>query len=393
MIDFKAQAEALKDEVIAFRRDFHKHPEIGFEEVRTAGIVAGELQKLGLEVQTGIGKTGVVGILEGAMDGPTILFRADMDALMVQEDNDVEYASSIPGKMHACGHDAHTAIALGVAKVFATQRAKMAGRIKFVFQPAEEIGTGATAMIADGVLENPRPDVSLGLHVWNSMPFGYVGVTDGPSMAGASGFDIKITGLGGHGAQPETTVDPVVCATQLINAWQTIVSRNISPLDTAVISVTQMKASDAFNIIPESVTLVGTTRAFTIEVRDLIETRMRDIADSLCAAMGCKAEFNATHDTKPVENDAQVAIQVRKAFSRLMPAEHIITDERTMGGEDMSFLMEDIPGTFVFLGSKNDERGLNYSHHHPRFDIDEDCLPFGVELMSAAIASYVIPEK
>jgi amidohydrolase len=392
MIDFKAQAEALKDEVIAFRRDFHKHPEIGFEEIRTAGIIAGELQNLGLEVQTGIGKTGVVGILEGAKDGPTVMYRADIDALPMQEANDVEYASTIPGKMHACGHDSHAAIGLGIAKLYAANRDKMAGRIKFVFQPAEELGAGAKAMIEDGVLESPRPDVALGLHVWNSMPIGLVGVTEGPSMASASTFDITINGVGGHGAHPDDTADPVICAAQLITAWQTIVSRNVSPLDTAVISVTKMKGSDAFNIIPDKVELGGTTRAFKPEVRDLIEKRMHEIADSLCAAMGCKAELTIRHLIPPVENDSKVAARVRKTFANIMPAEKILTEERTMGAEDMAYLIEDIPGTFVFLGSMNEELGRNFSHHHPRFDIDEDCLASGVALLSAAIADYVMPE-
>jgi amidohydrolase len=392
MIDFKAEAEAVNDEVVAFRRDFHKHPEIAFEEVRTSGVVADELTKLGLEVQTGIGQTGVVGILEGAQDGPTILYRADMDALPMQEENEVDYASVIPGKMHACGHDAHTAIGLGVAKIMTQHREKIAGRIKFVFQPAEEAVGGAKAMVADGVLENPRPDVSLGLHVWNSMPIGKVGITNGPSMAGASTFDLVINGKGGHGAAPHTTADPVICAAQLIMAFQTIVSRNVDPLDSAVVTVTRMKASDAYNIIPAQVELAGTVRTYTIEVRDLIERRMNEIATNLCLAMGCQAEFTMEHHVLPVENHPDVAARVQKVAGTLFDADKILTDERTMGSEDVGLLMDDVPGTFVFLGSMNEERGLNFGHHHPRFDIDEDSLASGVALMTAALADYLISE-
>jgi amidohydrolase len=393
MADYRALAEAMKDELIAFRRDFHKHPELAFEEVRTSGIVADELNKLGLEVQTAVGKTGVVGILEGAQDGPTVLYRADMDALPMQELNQTDYVSVHPGKMHACGHDAHTAIGLGVARLMTEQRDKLAGRIKFVFQPAEEVVGGAKAMIADGILENPRPDVSLGLHVWNSMELGKVAVTDGPSMAGSAVFDIIITGIGGHGAAPHDAADPVICAAQMITALQTIVSRNVDPLDTAVVSVTKMQASDAYNIIPEQVKLAGTVRTFKLEVRDLIERRMNEICRSLAAAMGCKAELDFRYNTLPVANHPEVAARVRTVFERLVDADKIITDERTMGSEDVGMMMDDIPGTFVFLGSANDERELNYPHHHPRFDIDEDCLPLGVALMSAALAEYLVPDQ
>ena len=392
MVDFRALAEAMKDELITFRRDFHKHPEIAFEEARTSGIVADELNKLGLEVQTGVGMTGVVGILEGPKDGPTVLYRADMDALPMQEINETDYASVYPGKMHACGHDAHTAIGLGVAKLMTEQRDKLAGRIKFVFQPAEEVVGGAKAMIADGILENPRPDVSLGLHVWNSMELGQVAVTDGPSMAGSAVFDITITGKGGHGAAPHDAADPVICAAQMITALQTVVSRNVDPLDTAVVSVTKMQASDAYNIIPEQVKLAGTVRTFKIEVRDLIERRMDEICQSLAVAMGCAAELDFRYNTLPVANDPNVAARVRNVFEQMIDPDKIITDERTMGSEDVGMMMDDIPGTFVFLGSANDERELNYPHHHPRFDIDEDSLPLGVALMSAVLADYLMPD-
>lgn len=392
MVDFKAEAQAVHAGVVAFRRDFHKYPEVAFEEVRTAGIVADELQKLGIAVQTGIGKTGVVGLLEGASDGPTILYRADMDALRMQEANEVDYASVIPNQMHACGHDAHTAIALGVAKVMAKHRDKLAGRIKFVFQPAEEIVGGAHAMVADGVLENPRPDVTLGLHVWNSMPVGQVAVTDGPSMAGSSTFDIVIAGKGGHAAAPHASIDPVICAAHLITALQTVISRNVDPQDAAVLTVTRMKASDAYNIIPAQVELAGTVRTFKTEVRDIIERRMGELSKSLCAAMGCEATFTMRHNTPPVANNPLVAARVRSVLGRWVEPENLLTDETTMGSEDVAFLMDDIPGTFVFLGSMNEEKGLNAPHHHPKFDVDEESLLLGIWWMAAVLADYLMPE-
>ncbi len=390
MIDFKQEAEALREKVVAFRRDFHKHPEIAFEEVRTSGIVADELRRLGLEVQTGVGKTGVIAILEGNTDGPTVLVRADMDALPIQEENQTEYASQYAGKMHACGHDGHTAIALGVANLFAKYRDNIKGRIKFVFQPAEEIGSGATAMIKDGALENPRPDVSLGLHLWNTMPLGTLGVADGPVMAGSSSFGMTITGKGGHAAIPHSCIDPVPVGAQIILALQTIVSRNISPQDSAVVSITKMSASDAYNIIPESVQLAGTFRFFRVETRDLIEKRIREIATGIATAMNCTVEFWFHHATIPVVNHPDVSAKARETFKKIVPAELHMHQEPTTGGEDMAFFMHDVPGMFFFVGSANAERGLNYGHHHPKFDFDEEVLPLSVALLASAVADYVM---
>ena len=271
----------MRGELIARRRDFHRHPELAFEEIRTAGIVANELRDLGLEVQMGVGQTGVVAMLEGAQDGPTVLVRADMDALPVQEANQTDYVSTVAGKMHACGHDGHTTIALAVARLLSEQRDEMAGRVKFVFQPAEEIGRGAKAMIKDGVLQDPKPDVSLGLHLWNSLPLGVLGVADGPIMAGSSNFDIKITGKGGHAALPHLNIDPVACAAQVVTALQTIVSRSLDPFGTAVVSVTYVRAGDAYNVIPQDVLLRGTFRACLPEVRELVEKLLREITESV----------------------------------------------------------------------------------------------------------------
>lgn len=391
-IDFRADAEALRDELIARRRDFHMHPELAFEEVRTAGIVAQELTALGLEVQAGVGKTGVVGMLEGDKDGPTILVRADMDALPILEENEASYASQSPGKMHACGHDGHTTIALGVAKLLSQHRDKIAGRIKFVFQPAEEIVGGARAMIADGVLTDPRPDVTLGLHLWNSMPLGILGVGEGPVMAGSSVFTLKITGKGGHAASPHQSVDPVVCAAQIITAFQTIVSRNNDPLDGLVISVTWLHTGTAFNIIPQDVELRGTMRFFKLEVRELLERRMQEIAEGIAAAMGCVAEMHIEHNVLPVVNNPDVTQRAREVFKKYVGESGLNTIERTMGAEDVGLLMDDIPGTYFFLGAAVPNQEDYYGHHHPKFDFDENALPLGVALLTAAVADYVLPD-
>ncbi|MEP7292017.1 MAG: M20 family metallopeptidase [Chloroflexota bacterium] len=391
-IDFKAEAEAMRDELIARRRDFHQHPELAFEEVRTAGIVARELTELGLEVQAGIGKTGVIGLLEGAHEGPTILVRADMDALPILEENDVEYASTVPGKMHACGHDAHTAIALGVAKLLSARRDQIAGRVKFVFQPAEEVGRGAQAMVDDGALSDPKPDYSVGLHVWNGMPTGELGVADGPIMAGASIFTIRVTGKGSHAASPHLGVDPVVCAAQIVTAFQTIVSRSVDPLETIVLSVTNIHAGEAFNVIPQFAELRGTVRYYKAEVFELVSTRMREIAENIAAAMRCTADVSISGMTTPVENDPEVSAKLRDLFVPLFGAENMHLDERTMGSEDVGLFMGEIPGMYVFLGAKDETRDAYYGHHHPRFSIDENALPLGVALLSMAVASYVLPE-
>ncbi len=391
-IDFKTEAEALRDELVARRRDFHRHPELGFEEVRTAGIVADELARLGMEVQTGVGRTGVVALLEGDQDGPTVLVRADMDALPIQEENTSEYASTVPGKMHACGHDGHTAIALGVARLLSQHRSQIAGRVKFVFQPAEEIAGGAKAMVADGVLRDPRPDVSVGLHLWNGMPLGKLGVADGPVMAGSSEFTLKITGKGGHAASPHLTIDPVVCAAHVITAFQTIASRSINPLDSAVVSAAYLRAGTAFNVIPQDVEVRGTIRIFRREVRDLVERRMHEISQGIAGAMGCTAELYINHQLLPVVNHPEVGARLRGLFQQFVGDEGLDMTERTMGAEDVGLLMDDIPGMYFFLGAKVPDQEVYYGHHHPKFDFDENALPLGVALLSAAVAEYVLSE-
>jgi amidohydrolase len=392
LIDFKPTIRARQEVWIARRRDLHRHPELGFNEVRTAGIVAAELMRLGLEIRTGVGKTGVIGLLEGEADGPTVLVRCDMDALPIHEENEVEYASQTPGTMHACGHDGHTAIALAVAELLSAHRARIAGRIKFVFQPAEEIGLGANAMIADGALLDPAPEVALGLHLWNETPVGSVAITDGPMMASAGDFTIRVHGKGGHGGLPHETRDPIYAAAQIVTGLQSIVSRNVRPVDVAVVSVTKIQAGDSFNVIPQFAEMRGTIRSFRDDVRQAVEARMREIAQGIAVALGCTAALEFKALTLPLVNSAEVNDRLRSVFARVAPGVKLISGYQTMAAEDMSYFLNAVPGTFFFVGSANPERQLDYPHHHPRFDFDEAAIPLAVELMASAVASYVLPE-
>lgn len=392
-IDWMSRAQAMRNELVERRRDFHRHPELAFEEIRTAGIVARELSAFGLEVTAGVGKTGVVGILEGQREGPTVMVRCDMDALPITEANTTDYISETPGKMHACGHDGHTAIALGVAKMLTEQRESLAGRIKFVFQPAEEVAAGANAMIADGVLENPAPDVCLGLHLFNELPFGEIGLTDGPSYASSADWKIVVKGSGGHGALPEQARDPIVAGAQIVNALQTIVSRNVSALDTAVVSVTMFNAGYARNVIPSQAELAGTFRTYMQQTHELVDRRLREIASGIAQSLECVADIETRQLTPPLLNDPKVLAQLREAYSQInapMPI-HYLNAVRTMGSEDMAIFLQKVPGTYLFVGSADSARHLDFPHHHPRFDFNEDALPLAAGLLATAIASYVVP--
>ncbi len=388
-IDLLSEAEQLFEYTRGLRRDFHRHPELGFQEVRTAGIVARELAALGLEVSSGIAETGVIALVEGEQPGPVALLRFDMDALPIQEQNQVEYASEKAGVMHACGHDGHTAIGLTVARLLGAQRAGLHGTAKLVFQPAEEGLGGAKRMVDEGVLENPRPDLSLSLHLWNERPLGWLGISDGPTMAAAEIFKLRLTGRGGHGAVPNLAIDPVAAAAQVISALQSVVARNVSPLDAAVISVTTVQAGGAFNVIPSEAVLQGTIRTFKPEVRKRVLERFEQVVGGVAGAMECQAEIELKGITPAVVNDARIAARVQAAAERLFPESPVATGFSTMGSEDMAFMMQDIPGCYFFLGSANPERGLDYAHHHPRFDFDERVLPRAAALMAAAAMEFL----
>lgn len=389
MDDFIADALAMKEFSRALRRDFHRHPELGFQEVRTAGIVRQELQNLGLEVTSGVAKTGVVGLLEGGRAGPVVLVRFDMDALPIMEESEAEYASQNPGVMHACGHDGHTAIGLTLAHILSRRQRDLAGSVKFVFQPAEEGLGGAEGMIAEGVLANPKPDYAFALHLWNEKPVGWFGITPGPLMAASEVFLVRLIGKGGHGALPHLAIDPIIAASQIISALQTIASRNISPLSSAAVSVTSVHAGETFNVIPQMVELKGTIRTFEKDVRQHILKRFQEIAMGVGEALGCQVELDLQMLTPAVVNDPQVAQRVREIGSRLFPDAILDDAFQTMVSEDMAYMMQDIPGCYFLVGSANPEKGLDAPHHHPRFDFDEEALPRAAALMSAVITSYL----
>jgi amidohydrolase len=382
---FLQQSNDLADEIVALRRDFHRHPELGFQEHRTVGVVAEAMTNLGLEVHTGIAETGVVALLVGQKQGPTILLRFDMDALPIREQTGAPYASIHDGVMHACGHDGHTAIGITVAKMLREHRTNLPGVVKFVFQPAEEGMGGAERMVEEGVLENPRPDYSLAMHLWNDKPRGWIGITPGPIMAGCERFKIGIQGEGGHGASPHQAIDPVLAAAHITTALQSIVSRNVKPLDAAVVSVTQFQAGDAFNIIPSNATLCGTIRTFTPEVRDLVLQRVEEVARGVAKAMGCEAKVEITKLTPPVVNDPTVIAMLKELAGSLFPEATIDSNEVTMGSEDMAFMMEGIPSGYLLVGSNDSSRNLDAPHHNPRFDFDEAVLPQASYLMAASV--------
>lgn len=381
---FLQAAEALHEQLVATRRDLHAHPELGFEELRTARIVAQRLGDLGYEVVTGVGKTGVVGLMSGQPGERTVLLRFDMDALPIEEANDVPYRSQTPGVMHACGHDAHVAIGLGVAEVLAQHREHWPGTIKLMFQPAEEIVDGAESMIADGVLEGPHVDVALGLHVSSDFPLGNAVVRSGPMMAATDRAEITVRGKGGHAAHPETTVDAVLVAAQIVVALQTVVSRNLDPDDVGVITVGSFHAGDAANVIAETAVLKCSIRSFTPQAREMLCRRLREVATGVAAAFGASADVLIEQGVNATVNAVAPTAVVYQAVSQVLGEEHINTTYRTTGGEDFSAVLARVPGNFFFLGARNDERGFNFPHHNPRFDIDEACLPQGVAILCDA---------
>ena len=395
MTNFLNEAKSLFPFTQSLRRDFHMHPELGFREIRTGGIVAKELEALGLEVTKGVGRTGIVGLLEGSKPGPTLLLRFDMDALPIVEETGAEYASQNSGVMHACGHDGHTAIGLTVARMLHAHRNELAGTIKFCFQPSEEghngqEAGGAEMMLRDGVLDSPKVDMTLSMHLWNEKPLGWVHVAKGPVMAGAEQFKIKLIGRGGHGAAPNATIDPIIAAVQVVSAAQSIVARNVGPLETAVVSFTMLHSGTAFNVIPQEATLEGTIRTFDLGVRLKVLDRFEGIVRGVASAMGCQVELTVKQLTPALVNADDVAGRVQQTARRVLPdAHHEDSPYLTMGAEDMAFMQEKAPGCYFFVGSADRARGLDYGHHHPKFDFDEQALVSGAALMAAAAADIL----
>jgi len=390
--DYRSEAESLYGQLVAWRRDLHRHPELSFQEVRTSGIVAQVLSALGYEVRTNVARTGVVALLHGGRPGPTVMLRADMDALPIQEASEAPYASECPGVMHACGHDGHVAIGLGAATLLARHAAELAGNVLFVFQPAEERDGGAAAVIATGVLNDPAPDMIFGLHLWNPLPVGRVIAQPGPLMAAADVLQMVVRGKGGHGGQPHETVDAIAVAGQVLTALQTIVSRNLDPHDTAVLSIGVVRGGTAFNIIAETVELLGTLRTFQPTVRETVLTRLRVLLNGVTAGMGAECELHVQPLTGPVINDPAATEVARQAALQVVGNTAVGRIAPLMVSEDFAEYGRLAPACFLLLGSGNAELGLNAAHHNPRFDFDERALPLGAALLATA-AARVLAEK
>ena len=379
--------------VVADRRDFHEHPELAHQEVRTAGVVADRLRAIGLDdIRTGIASTGVTGLIRGTAGpgGKTVLLRADMDALPIHELNEVEYRSRTDGVMHACGHDAHTAMLLAVTRLLMERRGEFAGTVKVLFQPAEEVPPGgAKPMIEAGVLEEPHVDAAFGLHIAQGDPVGTLSVRPGPAMAAADRFRIVIHGKGGHGAHPHDTIDPVLIGAQIVTALQSLVAREVDPIESGVVTVAAFLAGEAFNVIPETAELRGTVRTFTPANRDLLQERVGALVTGIAAAMRAEATVEYARGYPATVNDPELTELVRRACEATVGPDKVLTGAPMMGAEDFSYFLEAVPGSFFFVGSKNPERGLVWGHHHPRFDLDEAALAVGIEAMTRVALDYL----
>jgi amidohydrolase len=380
--------------LVADRRHLHEHPELGMQEYETARFVADRLRQLGLDdLRTGIANTGVTALIRGTGTGlnadRVLMLRADMDALPIEEENDVEYRSQTPGVMHACGHDAHTAILLATSRLLMERRGEFAGTVKVLFQPAEEAQPGgAKPMIEAGVLEEPHVDASFGLHMAQDLDLGKVEARPGASTANSDRFYITVQGKGGHGAAPETTVDPIVVASQIVLAIQTLVSRETDPLASAVVTIGAFNAGSAPNVIPDTAELVGSMRTFDTAHRDYLAERLDTLATKIATAMGATATLRFVRGYPSVVNDEGMFEIVRAAASEIVGPDNFVLKDVSMGGEDMSYFLQEVPGCFFHVGSRNPDRGLIWGHHHPKFDIDEASLGIGTEVMVTSVLRY-----
>lgn len=373
-MNIRSEIKDIEKNIIDWRRDFHQYPELGFDEHRTSKIIGEALKEMGLAPQMNVGKTGVTADLTFG-EGPTIALRADMDALPMQETSGLDFSSKHDGVMHACGHDGHMAMLLGAAKVLTQNGDSFNGTVRFIFQPAEEGAGGARYMIEDGCLDGV--DEIYGIHVWNYQPVGEVGITDGPVLAAADMFEIKIKGIGGHGAAPQGTIDAVVVASHLVQALQTIVSRNTNPLESTVVTIGTINGGHNFNIIADEVTLSGTARAYTEENRNLIKTRMAEIIDGVSKTFGAEISFDYEDGYPPTINHTDPANKVLKAAERVV-GEKAGMPYLSMGGEDFSYYLQKIPGCFFFVGSApNDQKLFETPHHCSHFTMDERALLVG----------------
>lgn len=379
--DIRDAARETEERIIAFRHQLHRRPELGFREKETAALVAKELAALPLTVETGIYGTGICAVLGGG-PGKTILLRADMDALPIQENTGLPYSSEISGVMHACGHDGHTAILLGTAIVLSRFRDQLPGTVKFVFQPAEESEGGAEGMIRAGVLNNPPVDAATGLHLWGSTPSGIVEYRAGPLMASPDIFSIRVIGRGGHAAKPHDCIDPVPIAASIIQQFQTVVSRQVDPLESVVVSVCRVAAGNTHNVIPDEALLQGTVRALVPEVREKIPALLERVVKETTAMYGAEYRFEYSYRYPPLVNDSAITNLVRDAAEKVVGRERVREAvQPNMGGEDFAYFAEAVPSSFFYLGIAPSEDEIVH-HHHPTFRIDDAVLKDGIAIFS-----------
>jgi amidohydrolase len=379
----------LTDQLVADRRHFHRHPELGFQERKTAAYVADRLAQLGIEHQTGVAQTGVVGLIRGAHPGRCVLLRADMDALPLTEETGAAYASQHPGVHHACGHDGHTAMLLAAAEILTQRRDQLHGTVKLVFQPAEEGPGGAKPMIEAGVMENPQVDACFGLHLSNDTPLGTLVVQGGALQASSDTFAIAVTGSGGHGASPHQTVDAVAVGAAIVGELQRIVSRELDPRDPAVITVGAFHAGSADNIIPQRAELRGTIRTLDPNVQDFVHRRLCEVTEGVASVARATAEVRISRLYPVTVNDESMANFARSVVEQVPGVQVVGQPRPKMAAEDMSFFLNTAPGCFIFVGSANHERGLDHPHHSPLFDFDEAALPIGVEVHCRLALAYL----
>ena len=391
MLSLREAIGEWEPELIATRRDLHAHPEIALKEVRTSGIVAERLRAIGFEdVRTGIGVTGVKAVLRGGKPGKTLLLRADMDALPIEEETGLPFSSQHPGMMHACGHDGHTSMLLATARVLFSRRAEIPGTIVFCFQPAEEGGGGARLMLADGVMEDPPVDAALGLHLWSPFPVGTVMALDGPTMSGIDVFRVKIQGRGGHGALPHTTVDALMIAAQIVTTLQALVAREVDPLSPAVVSVATLHAGGtAANIIADSATFSGTVRTFDQSASDQLAERIPALIKGVAASLRATAEVEYISGGPPLVNDPAMAALVRAVAGEIVGPSNLLSGPRIMASEDYALFAQQVPSTYFFVGAGDAATGKTYDHHHPKFNLDERSLALGVEIMAASALRFL----
>ncbi len=381
--------ESIRDRLVEDRRDFHRHPELAFQEHRTAGVVAERLDGLGWQVRTGVGETGVLGQLSGSGTGPTVLIRVDMDALPVQEPMDRPYSSQVEGRMHACGHDGHMAVGLAVADLLSRRRDALKGNVKLAFQPAEEIASGAQKMIDDGAMRDPKVDRTLSFHLWSGLPVGQVTAQPGPIFSSADGIQLTIKGKGGHGGMPHLSVDPILISAHVITALQTILSREIAPTQTGVLGFGTIQGGTAFNVVSDTVELAGTVRTLDDSVRDYILKRIEEISSQVAQAMRGDCEFTHIVGVPPVVNDEEVSKLVTEVAQTVVGTENVVTITPLQLGEDVTLFLRQAPGCFFLVGCGNAAKGITAPHHSAQFDIDEDSLPIAAQIMTEATLRYV----